>query len=152
MMIGQWQILIASPDLETRRQTARILVKQGYDPIYAATVNQCREILEKQDIALVFCKRQFIDGDYRDILAAPVYGSQSRRPRAVLMSDLMKPEQYQEARRSGVFDILGLPCRPTNIEWTIILAKRDDRNPTKQLPNIHLKKNQHVKPLGAGAS
>lgn len=151
-MIVQWQILVASPDLETRRQTARILVKQGYDPIYAATVNQCREILAKQDIALVFCERQFADGDYRDILAIPVYGAQSKRPRVVLMSDLMKREQYQEARRSGVFDILSLPCRPTNIEWTIILAKRDDRNLTKQLLNVNSTKNQRVKSLGAGVS
>ena len=38
----------------------------------------------------------------------------------VLIAPQMKPEAYQEAKRAGVFDVISLPCRSTNLEWAII--------------------------------
>lgn len=135
-MTDQWSVMVASSDLENRRGLARMLVGQGFDPVSAATVKQCREILEKQQIALIFCEPHFPDGNYQDILKATICDSQKKNPRVILMSSLMKPEEYHQARQSGVFDIIGLPCRPTNVEWAIILAKRDERNRAKQLIGI----------------
>jgi DNA-binding NtrC family response regulator len=135
-MTEQWAVMVVSSDLENRRALARMLVGLGFDPVSAATVKQCREVLDKQQIALIFCERHFADGNYQDILKATICGSQKKNPRVILMSSLMKPEEYQQARQSGLFDIIGLPCRPTNVEWAIILAKRDERNLAKQLVAI----------------
>jgi len=129
----QWTVMVVSADLEQRRNIARILANQGFDPFCAATVRECREALRNQDIALVFSGKYFSDGDYRDILATTTESQNKDRPRVVLMSEAMRPEEYQSVRRTGVFDIINMPCRPTNIEWTIILAKRDERNRMKQM-------------------
>ena len=135
-MTEQWPVMVVSPDLENRRNIARVLSSQGLDPICIGTVKECREILDRQEVALIFSDRDLSDGDYRDILASTVCYPQKKRARVVLMSRLRKPEEYEEAKTSGVFDVIGLPWRPTNIEWTIILAKRDERNRAKQLVGI----------------
>ncbi len=135
-MTDQWPTMVVSSDLENRRSIARVLSAQGFDPFSVGTVKECREVLNEREVAVIFCDRDLSDGDYRDILASVMCAPQKKRARVVLMSLLMKPEEYQEAKRSGVFDIIGLPCRPTNIEWAIILAKRDERNRAKQLIGV----------------
>jgi len=135
-MTDQWSVLVASSDVENRRAVTKMLVNQGFDPVSASTVKQCRRMLEKQQVALIFCERQLTDGNYQDILKCAIGDSPKKKARVILMSGLMKPEEYYQARQSGVFDIIGLPCRPTNVEWAIILAKRDERNRAKQLIGI----------------
>ena len=151
-MTEQWPIVVVSPDLESRRSIARVLSAQGFDPTCIGTVRECREILEKQEVAMIFCDRDLSDGDYRDILASTLCSPQKKPVRVVLMSRLKRPEEYEEAKRSGVFDIIGVPCRPTNIEWTIILAKRDERNRAKQLLNISPGAPLRAKSASAGMS
>ena len=151
-MTDQWTVMVVASDLENRRSIARILASQGFDPISAANVRECREILDKQNVSLVFCDHKLADGDYRDIQASILQTPQKQKPRLVLMSGLMKPEEYQEAKRSGIFEVIGLPCRPTNIEWTIILAKRDERSRTNQLLRITSLNSSRGKPAAAGMS
>ena len=76
------------------------------------------------------------DGDYHDVLASALYAPHKDKAHVVLMSALTRPDDYQEARRAGIFDVVGLPCRPTNLEWAIILAKRDERNHARELVGI----------------
>jgi DNA-binding NtrC family response regulator len=64
------QIVVASPDMESRRTLANILAGLGLDPICTATVSECRVMLIKENVALVFCDRDLADGNYRDIVAA----------------------------------------------------------------------------------
>lgn len=151
-MMDQWMIMVVSSDLENRRNVSRILASQGFDPIGVASVRECREVLEKQDISLIFCDRRLADGDYRDVQATIQCTPRKQKPRVVVISPLMKPEEYQEAKSSGVFDIIGVPCRPTNIEWTIILAKREERNRLKQPIRITSFNSSRGKPFAAGAS
>jgi CheY-like chemotaxis protein len=151
-MTGQLTIMVVSADLENRRNIARILDSQGFDPVCVANVRECGEILGKQGISLIFCDRKLADGDYRDIQANALAVPQKQKPRVVVMSALMKPEEYQEAKSSGVFEVIGVPCRPTNIEWAIILAKRDERNRMKQPLRITSFNSSRGNPAAAGAS
>jgi len=150
-MSEQWPIMVVSSDLEDRRSVVRMLTSQGFEPISAASVGECREVLDKQEVGVIFCNGQLVDGDYRDVLASAVYSARSKA-RVVLISPQMKPEDYQEAKRAGVFDVISLPCRPTNLEWAIILAKRDERNRKKERLGIAPYSGPRVKSAAAGIS
>ena len=121
-----WQIMVASSDLENRRSLVSILDRQGIGTFCASNVSQCREILDKQYVGLVFCDRSFADGDYRDVLDAA-----GRKPgekaRVVLLSAPADREQYRRAKEQGVFEVISTACRPTDVEWMVIQARRDEQ-------------------------
>lgn len=151
-MTDQWLMMVVSSDLEARRNVTRVLISQGFDPISAASVRECREVLDKQEVALIFCDHNLCDGDYRDVLAATLYRPHKNKTRVVLISSQTNPESYQEAKRAGVFDIISLPCRPTNLEWAVILAKRDERSRRKDLLGSAPYNRPPVKSAAAGIS
>jgi len=151
-MTDHWLMMVVSSDLEARRSVTRMLTSQGFDPISAASVRECREVLEKQDVELIFCDPNLCDGDYRDVLATPLYRPHKNKTRVVLISSQMSPEAYQEAKRAGVFDMISLPCRPTNLEWAVILAKRDERSRRKDVLGSAPYTRPPVKSAAAGIS
>lgn len=122
-MARVWEVVIASADLENRRRVLGMLTHQGVDCLCASTVSQCQEILNGRKIGLLFSDRNLSDGSYQDILRL-TGGSGNLSTKVVVMSALMTPFEYEQARRCGVFDVISVPCRPTDIEWMVILAKR----------------------------
>ncbi len=126
-MSDTWQIMIASSDLENRRNLVSILDRQGLGTFCAANVRQCREILDSQNVGLVFCDRSFADGDYRDVLTAVAGKKLAGGARVVLLAALGDSEQYKKAKDDGVFEVISAACRPTDVEWTVIQAKRDEQ-------------------------
>jgi DNA-binding NtrC family response regulator len=149
-MLDQYPVMVVSSDLESRRNIARMLTDQGFEPASAASVSECREILETHEIRVIFCDRDLQDGDYHDVLATALYAQHREKAHVVLMSALMRPEDYQESRRAGIFHVVGLPCRSTNLEWAIILAKREERNRAKELLGIPSGTQPRVKVAMAG--
>lgn len=124
--MGQpWRILVASPDLESRRGLLSVLDRQGLNVFCASNVNQCREILDGQNVGLVFCDRSFVDGDYRDVLAA-AHRKPGPKALVVLLSGRGDSEQYKKAKDLGVFEVISASCRPTDVEWMVIQARRDE--------------------------
>jgi DNA-binding NtrC family response regulator len=128
-----WDVAIVSSRLENRQDVAGMLFRLGIDPICISSVEQCREVSSRQNLGLVFCDRHVKDGDYRDVLSAVSPDSADRSPKVVMMSDLGSVEEYQQVRRNGIFDVISSPCRPTDVEWMVILAKRYSRRQTKEL-------------------
>lgn len=126
-MSDTWQIMVASSDLENRRHLLSILDRQGFGTFCAANVSQCREILDKQDVGLVFCDRSFVDGDYRDVLAAAAERRPESKARVVLLAAAADSDQYKNAKDLGVFEVISAACRPTDVEWMVIRAKREDQ-------------------------
>jgi len=120
------EILVASSDLEMRRSIVAILRRLGADPICASTVGQCREALEKPNVGLVFCDRQFPDGTYRDLLALANSNDDDHKTRFVLTTTFVYPGEYTEAKRRGVFDVIASPSHSVAVEWMVILAQRDE--------------------------
>jgi DNA-binding NtrC family response regulator len=126
-MSTTWQIMVASSDLENRRSLVSILDRQGIGTFCASNVGQCREILDHQDVGLVFCDRSFADGDYRDVLDAAANRKPGTKARVVLLSGLADREQYRRAKEQGVFEVISAACRPTDVEWMVIQARRDEQ-------------------------
>ena len=118
------QIVVAFGSLESRRHLATILVKLGLDPICISSVAQCRELLSKEDIDLIFCDRFLSDGDYADVLSVSHGGK--TEPHVVLACHHNNSD-YQQAIAQGVFGVITAPCRPTDVEWMLIQAKRKQR-------------------------
>jgi DNA-binding NtrC family response regulator len=133
-MDSPWQILIASSNLESRRALRQILTQQGLDPIGASNVAECREVLKKERVGLIFCEPRLADGSYRDLLEIARSGVD--KARIVVTSKHANWDEYLEAMRCGAFDVIASPCRPTDVEWMVMQAKREARNqPRTFLPS-----------------
>jgi DNA-binding NtrC family response regulator len=126
-----WQIVIASADEEERRAMCNILAKQGLEPIAASSARECEEIIAQENVGLIFCARSLADGDYRGLLVAPRHTS--RKTRIVIVNRVTDWDEYREAMRLGAFDVIWAPCRPTDVEWMIIQALREDHAQRRQI-------------------
>lgn len=125
-----WDVVVVSSSLENRQDVAGMLFRLGLDPICVSSVRQCRDLVRRDAVGLVFCDRQVKDGDYRDVLSAIAPSFPGKAPKVVMMADLSNPEEYEEVRNNGLFDVIPSPCRPSDIEWMVILAKRNRRQAT----------------------
>lgn len=123
-MNGPSQILVASPDLEHRRALAAILNNEGWDTVCASRVEECVEIMSNQNVSLAFCERRLSDGSYRDLVAAT--RDLQHKVRVVVTSRLADWDEYLDALHHGAFDLIASPCRPTDVLWAIIQARRED--------------------------
>jgi DNA-binding NtrC family response regulator len=121
-----FEVVVVSSDLESRRHLSHILSDQGLDPICTSTLRECHESLAKNRVGLVFCDPHVSDGSYRDLLAA--YRLTDHKPRVVVTSRAADWEEFKEAMRWGAFDVISSPCRPTDVEWMVIQARRDERH------------------------
>ena len=117
-----WETVVAISDLENRRALAKILAQFGLDALCVSTVAQCHEILDKGEVAFVFSGQYFCDGDYRAILAA---SHDSNAGPCLILAASRKAAVVDQAIRLGAFDVIGIPYRPTDIEWTVIKARRN---------------------------
>jgi len=125
-MTVPWDVLVASAEIEDRRGLMHILQAQELEPICCSAIRESIEILQKQTVGLVFCDKNLSDGTYRDLLSA--IRSLKTKVRVVVTSRHADWDEYLEAMRLGAFDVIAAPCRPTDVEWMVIQAKRDERN------------------------
>jgi len=119
------EVVVISADLENRHTIAETLARLEVDSICISTVGQYREVAENE-IKLVFCDVHLPDGDYRDVVAAT--GSAKKAPNVVIMAKQLNSDNYHQAKLSGIFEAIPTPCRPTDIEWMVILAKKQHRS------------------------
>jgi DNA-binding NtrC family response regulator len=137
-----WEVLVVSSSMENRQNVADMLKRLGVDPVCVASVDQCRQLPRHCDIGLVFCDREVSGGDYRDVLSAVGASPLVHSPKVVMMADLDSAEEYQVVRRHGLFDVISAQCRPTDLEWMLIQAKRYARHtggtlePTRKLSQL----------------
>jgi len=128
-----WETIVAISDLENRRALAKILARIGLDAMCVSTVAQCRELLDKGDVALLFSGQYFCDGDYRAILTASHEGSAGA---CQILAAARTASLVGEAIRLGAFDVIGIPYRPTDIEWTVIKARRNKEASAHASPHL----------------
>jgi DNA-binding NtrC family response regulator len=119
------EILVASSDLFNRRHVSDILNSLGFEARCASTLRECCEALARREVGLIFCDHQMSDGNYRDLLSA--YRCGTDKPRVVVMSPDVEWKEVTEAMRLGAFHVISSPCRPADVEWMVIQAKRDER-------------------------
>ena len=118
------QILVVSSDLDHRRTLTSILQKDGWSPLHASRLNECHDLLAKQNVGLVFCERHLADGTYRDILS--VARTSTRKVSVVVTSRLADWDEYLEALRHGAVDLIAAPCKPRDVSSAIAQAQRED--------------------------
>jgi DNA-binding NtrC family response regulator len=115
------QVMIASSNSENCETVAGVFSRRGVDPVCVSTVDQCRQIFNKQAISLVVCDFQLSDGRYSDVLAAAAAFAK-KMPKVVVMSRLIKFREYNEAKCRGVLDVVTPPKHPADVEWMLFLA------------------------------
>jgi DNA-binding NtrC family response regulator len=124
-MTAHREIIVLSASFEDRLALAQILRTQDFEPIYFSTIGTALEALQKGSYGLAFCDKTLPDGTYRDLLAA--IRLSKTRARVVVTSHHADWDEYLEAMRLGAFDVIAVPFRPTDVEWMVIQAKRDER-------------------------
>jgi DNA-binding NtrC family response regulator len=117
-----WETVVAMSDLENRRTLAKILGQLGLDAMCISTVSQCRELLDKGEVGIIFSGEFFFDGDYRAILASARALAPSSA--SVILAAPRTPAVADEAIHQGAFDVIGIPYLPTDVEWAVIKARR----------------------------
>jgi DNA-binding NtrC family response regulator len=119
-MQGQWDVLVASSDIEHRRLLVKILDALNLNVISCGALREAADVLSRQGVDLVFCDEQLPDGSYRDLLAPR--RSVRRTPRLVVTIRTGEWEEYLEAMRLGAFDAVRRPLHPTDIEMVVLRA------------------------------
>ena len=118
-------ILVATEDFESRHMFKAVAEREGLEPICTSTVSEARKIIATENVVLVFCDRHLPDGNYRELLAAARFLNPAVR--LVVMSREFDWDEYLEAMRLWAFDVIASPCRPTDVEWMILRAQRDEQ-------------------------
>lgn len=145
-MTTSFDVVVVSSDLESRRHLSDILVAQGLDPICVSTLRECHESLAKTHVGVVFCDPRVTDGSYQELLSA--YRLTDRKPRVVVTSGGADWEEFKEAMRWGAFDVISAPCRPTDVEWMVIQARRDERHRSEGVLPMRVS-NDHARSMSA---
>ena len=85
-------------------------------------------------MGLIFCDGHPAGGNYRDLL----FVSRAMKSKARIVVALKDAgwDQYLEAMRLGAFDVIASPYRPTDVEWMVIQAKRDERIRLRRAPGV----------------
>jgi DNA-binding NtrC family response regulator len=117
------QILVVSSDLDHRRALTSILQEDGWNPLHASRLNECHDLLAKQNVGLVFCERRLADGTYRDLISAAQ--TPARKVPVVVTSRLADWDEYLEALRHGAVDLIPSPCKPRDVSAAIAQAQRE---------------------------
>jgi DNA-binding NtrC family response regulator len=129
-------ILVASPEIESRRALTSIVNTEGWETVCASGVSECREVIATRNITVVLCDRRLTDGSYRDLLAA--LGCAKDKVRVIVVSRLADWGEYLEVLHHGGFDLIASPCRPTELLGAIIRARGEEHERTPALSALEL--------------
>jgi DNA-binding NtrC family response regulator len=120
------RVIVVTSDNATWKDVSRTLREIGIHSSRCSSVEDCRHILRRDAIDLVFCDERVADGDYWDIFRAITRGL-IKGPRIVLMSRTMSASECELAKCCGMFAVIESPCPQEAVEWTLALAKRAQR-------------------------
>ncbi len=125
----RWEVIILSADFERRRELAKILTANGIEFAYASSIEDCKEIVARECVCLIFWDGHLVDGACRDLLHS--IWSLDRRVKIVLMSHADDRVKQQAIEQMGAFGVVPFPCQPTDIEWILSRAVRAERDEDK---------------------
>ena len=124
-MSKEWDILVASANLEHRRSLIRILEELPVNVISVSTFQQAEEVLSRQHIALVFSDHRLPDGSFRGLLNH--VHSAGRTPPVVLTTGASDSVDPKEMAECGVLGTVRYPFHATDVELQIIRATHEER-------------------------
>lgn len=116
-MLNPRKILVALSDLASQRSLAGALGTKGHDAVFTSTLREAREVLGKEQVAVVFCQVELEDGSFRDILAS---GETVRaRVPVVVCSPFYDKDVYIDAMCRGAFDFIAYPYAQKEVDWIL---------------------------------
>jgi DNA-binding NtrC family response regulator len=119
----EWNALIVSASMENRKALLRILERLPVETFAAATIEQAQEVLSRHSIDLIFCEESLPDGSYRQFLEPAT--AKNKLTRFVVMLRSGEWDEYLEAMRLGVTDVLRCPPQPIEVELVLIRVVRE---------------------------
>ena len=117
----EWRALIVSASVENRKALLRILEGLPVDTFIAATIEQAQEVMSRHSMDVIFCEESLPDGSYRQFLEPAT----ARSKRFVVMLRTGEWDEYLEAMRLGVTDVLRCPLQPIEVELVLVGLGRD---------------------------
>jgi len=124
-MYTRWEAVILSNDLELRRALGRLLSANEVDFNYASSIENCKEIVARECVGLIFWDSHTWDGTYRDL--ARSVRSLDRRVKIVVISHNDDWDEHLSTTQMGAFGVIPFPCEPTDVEWVLSRAVRAKR-------------------------
>jgi len=121
-MAREIDLLIVSSRLENKRTLLRFLEGLPLNIYTVGNAEEAEETFEDHEIDVVVCDERVSDGTYHDVLALTI----DRKPKIQFIVLLCSggQEEYCEAIRLGVTDVVRPPLHPTDIELALIHALR----------------------------
>jgi len=121
-MAREIDLLIVSSRLEHKRTLLRFLDGLPLNIYTVGNAEEAEETFEDHEIDVVVCDERVSDGTYHDVLALTI----DRKPKIQFIVLLCSggQEEYCEAIRLGVTDVVRPPLHPTDIELALIHALR----------------------------
>jgi DNA-binding NtrC family response regulator len=128
-MHGKMQVMIGSEDLAVWGQVTNVLESRGLGLTRFRSVKEACRALSRENVLVVFCENQLIDGTYEDLLkAARQVRSRTRIVVASSKSNWTDPSTYLRVKDLGAFDVLRESYGPKDVEWVVIYAIRDEES------------------------
>ena len=121
-MAREIDLLIVSSRLENRRTLLRFLEGLPLNIYPVGNVEEAEETFEEHEIDVVVCDERVSDGTYHDVLALTM--NKEPKIQFILLLSNAGQEEYSEAIRLGVTDVVRPPLHPTDIELALIHALR----------------------------
>jgi DNA-binding NtrC family response regulator len=119
-MYTRWEAVILTTDLEWRHALARTLHANGVDFAYANSIRECKEIVARESVGLIFWDSHSATSTYQEL--AQAVRSLDQSVKIVIIShvdDLRLPTAW-----TGAFGVIPFPGQPTDIEWVLSRALR----------------------------
>jgi DNA-binding NtrC family response regulator len=121
----RWEVVILSMDLERRRELGKILATNEVEYAYASSIEDCKEIVARESVGLIFWDGHLMDGGCGDLLRS--VWSLDRRVKIVVMSQMDDGDKRHAIAQMGAFGVVPFPCQPTDIEWILSRAVHAER-------------------------
>src|SRR5689334_25110222 len=111
-MASEIDLLLVSSRLENKRTLLRFLEELALNVYTVGNVKEAEETLEEREIDVVVCDERVPDGTYHDVLALTM----ERKPdiQFIVLLCTGGQEEYSEAIRLGVTDVVRPPLHPTD--------------------------------------
>jgi DNA-binding NtrC family response regulator len=121
-MANKIDLLIVSSRLENKRTLLRFLEGLPLNIYTVGSIEQAEETLEEHEVDVVVCDERLSDGTYHDVLALTL----DRKPQIqfVLLLCTGGQDEYSEAMRLGVTDVVRAPLHSTDVELALLHALR----------------------------
>jgi DNA-binding NtrC family response regulator len=123
----RWEVVIFSTNLEWRRYLAQILTANEIEYAYASSLEECKEIVARESVGLIFWDNYLADESCQHLLHS--IWSLDPRVKIVVISHVNDSNEHLANAQTEAFGVLPFPCQPTDVEWVLsraIHAERED--------------------------